>query len=356
MTAKVSSIHVNGWFGTYDKLAMTRTLHARGASASISTPSASDFVFVGDSPNDAPMFGYFPHAVGVANVMEFAGQLAALPAYVTQAASGAGFCEVDGFPARRPIAGSPPGSNCMIDLRSDTVTQPTEAMLAAMQEATYGDDSRDGDPTVQKLEALAAAKTGKEAGAFMPSGTMTNLVAMLAHAQRGGEVLLEEGSHTLSSELGGMAALAGLFYRTLPGMRGRMDLNVLREKIKRTHRNQMGTVARMDGKYAQPCERSRRCRSDTWPKCTSSRATTAFPCMSMARVSSTPPPRSTRAQKKSRSTATACASAFPRACRRRLARSYVEARISSRSPRVPPHGRRQHAPGRSARRRRHRRA
>ena len=70
---------------------------------------------------------------------------------------------------------------------------------------------------MQKLEALAAAKTGKEAGAYMPSGTMTNLVAMLAHAQRGGEVLLEEGSHTLSSELGGMAALAGLFYRTLPG-------------------------------------------------------------------------------------------------------------------------------------------
>ncbi len=129
----------------------------------------------------------------------------------------------------------------MIDLRSDTITQPTEAMLAAMQEATYGDDSRDGDPTVQKLEALAAEKTGKAAGAYMPSGTMTNLVAMLTHAQRGGEVLLEEGSHTLSSELGGMAALAGLFYRTIPGTRGRMDLNVLREKIRGTHRNQMGT-------------------------------------------------------------------------------------------------------------------
>ena len=124
----------------------------------------------------------------------------------------------------------------MIDLRSDTITQPTEAMLAAMQEATYGDDSRDGDPTVQKLEALAAEKTGKAAGAYMPSGTMTNLVAMLTHAQRGGEVLLEEGSHTLSSELGGMAALAGLFYRTIPGTRGRMDLNVLREKIRGTHR------------------------------------------------------------------------------------------------------------------------
>ena len=130
----------------------------------------------------------------------------------------------------------------MIDLRSDTITQPTEAMLAAMQEATYGDDSRDGDPTVLKLEALAAQKTGKEAGAFMPSGTMTNLVAMLTHAQRGGEVLLEEGSHTLSSELGGIAALAGLFYRTIPGTRGVMDLDALREKVRPTLRNQMGTA------------------------------------------------------------------------------------------------------------------
>ena len=130
----------------------------------------------------------------------------------------------------------------MIDLRSDTVTRPTEAMLAAMHEATYDDDSRDGDPTVQKLEALAAEKTGKEAGAYMPSGTMTNLVAMLTHAQRGGEVLLEEGSHTLSSELGGIAALAGLFYRTIPGTRGAMDLDALREKVRPTQRNQMGTA------------------------------------------------------------------------------------------------------------------
>ena len=130
----------------------------------------------------------------------------------------------------------------MIDLRSDTVTLPTEAMLAAMQEATYEDDSRDGDPTVQKLEMLAAEKTGKAAGAFMASGTMTNLVAMLAHAQRGGEVLLEEGSHTLSSELGGIAALAGLFYRSVPGERGAMNLDALREKVRPPQRNQMGTA------------------------------------------------------------------------------------------------------------------
>jgi len=130
----------------------------------------------------------------------------------------------------------------MIDLRSDTVTRPTEAMLDAMASATFGDDSRDGDATVQKLEALAAAKTGKEAGAFMPSGTMTNLVAMLAHAQRGGEVLLEEGSHTLNAELGGITAVAGLFYRGLPGRRGAIDLDALNEAVRPTLRNQMGTA------------------------------------------------------------------------------------------------------------------
>ena len=96
MTAKVSSIHVNGWFGAYDKLAMTRALMRECFDIDLDAKK-SEFVFVGDSPNDAPLFGYFPHAVGVANVMEFAGQLAALPAYVTQGASGAGFCEVTDF-------------------------------------------------------------------------------------------------------------------------------------------------------------------------------------------------------------------------------------------------------------------
>jgi threonine aldolase len=130
----------------------------------------------------------------------------------------------------------------MIDLRSDTLTRPTEAMLESMREATFGDDSRDGDATVQKLEALAASRTGKEAGVFMPSGTMTNLVAMLTHAQRGGEVLLEEGSHTLNAELGGIAGVAGLFYRGIPGKRGAMDLDMLREAIRPMTRHHMGTA------------------------------------------------------------------------------------------------------------------
>jgi threonine aldolase len=130
----------------------------------------------------------------------------------------------------------------MIDLRSDTVTRPTEAMLESMREATFGDDSRDGDETVKKLEALAAQRTGKAAGAFMPSGTMANLVAMLTHAQRGGEVLLEDGSHTLTAELGGIAGVAGLFYRGIPGKRGAMDLDALREAIRPVTRNQMGAA------------------------------------------------------------------------------------------------------------------
>jgi len=130
----------------------------------------------------------------------------------------------------------------MIDLRSDTLTRPTEAMLESMREATFGDDSRDSDATVQKLEAMAAERTGKEAGAFMPSGTMTNLVAMLTHAQRGGEVLLEQGSHTLNAELGGIAGVAGLFYRGIPGRRGAMDLERLGEAVRPTTRHQMGTA------------------------------------------------------------------------------------------------------------------
>lgn len=120
----------------------------------------------------------------------------------------------------------------MIDLRSDTVTQPTEAMLDAMHSATLGDDSRDGDPTVQKLEAQAAHKTGKEAGVFVPSGTMSNLVSLLAYASPGSQVLAEAGSHIFNSELGGLSTLAGMFYRALPGLRGAMDLDQLREHIR----------------------------------------------------------------------------------------------------------------------------
>ncbi len=130
----------------------------------------------------------------------------------------------------------------MIDLRTDTVTQPTAAMLAAMQQATQGDDSRDGDPTVIRLEALAAARTGKQAGLYMPSGTMTNLVAVLAHTQRAGEVLLERGAHMLNTELGGLAAVAGVFYKSIAGTRGAMDMDELRGAVRTMTRNNFGTA------------------------------------------------------------------------------------------------------------------
>src|SRR6478735_6952940 len=119
----------------------------------------------------------------------------------------------------------------MIDLRSDTVTLPTEEMREAMRRAELGDDSREGDPTVRRLEELAAAKTGKEAALFVASGTMSNLVALLAHTGRGGEVLLDSESHIMRSELGGIASLAGLFYRTIPSTRGAPDLAEMRELL-----------------------------------------------------------------------------------------------------------------------------
>jgi hydroxymethylpyrimidine pyrophosphatase-like HAD family hydrolase len=96
MTAKVSSIHVNGWFGRYDKLAMTRTLLREDFGIDLDAERAR-FVFAGDSPNDAPMFAYFPNAVGVANVRAFTDRIAALPTYVTQAEAGAGFVELADF-------------------------------------------------------------------------------------------------------------------------------------------------------------------------------------------------------------------------------------------------------------------
>jgi len=96
MTAKVSSIHVNGWFGAYDKLGMTRRF--LGEALAIDLAAERDrFVFVGDSGNDAPMFAYFPLSVGVANVRAFLDRLATPPAFVTERASGAGFVELADF-------------------------------------------------------------------------------------------------------------------------------------------------------------------------------------------------------------------------------------------------------------------
>ena len=92
LTAKVSSIHVNGWFGRYDKRAMTQTLLRDGFGVDVET-ARTTFAFVGDSPNDAPMFEFFTHAIGVANVRDFGARVQPLPAYVTLQRCGAGFAE-----------------------------------------------------------------------------------------------------------------------------------------------------------------------------------------------------------------------------------------------------------------------
>lgn len=93
LTAKVSSIHVNGWFGSYDKLGMTKTLMREAFGTELDAENER-FIFAGDSPNDAPMFAYFPLSVGVANVRDFGERLEAKPRYVTNGRSGDGFVEL----------------------------------------------------------------------------------------------------------------------------------------------------------------------------------------------------------------------------------------------------------------------
>jgi threonine aldolase len=98
----------------------------------------------------------------------------------------------------------------LIDLRSDTVTRPTPAMRAAMAAAEVGDDVFGDDPTVNRLQALLAEMLGFEAGLFMPSGTQSNLAALMTHCRRGDEVLLGQGAHTYRYEGGGAAVLGSI--------------------------------------------------------------------------------------------------------------------------------------------------
>ncbi|MGQ9516772.1 MAG: GntG family PLP-dependent aldolase [Anaerolineae bacterium] len=120
----------------------------------------------------------------------------------------------------------------IMDLRSDTLSQPTPAMLEAILSARLGDDSRDGDPTVMELEALAAELMGKEAAMLTASGTMSNLIAMRAHAEAGAPLILESQAHIYMNEFGGYAAVCGLQPILVPGRRGAMDLDALRAAVR----------------------------------------------------------------------------------------------------------------------------
>src|SRR5690625_1190767 len=111
----------------------------------------------------------------------------------------------------------------MIDLRSDTVTKPTEAMRKAMYEANVGDDVYTEDPTIIELEELAAEMLGKEAALFVPSGTQGIQTAVLTHCRQGDEIILEADSHIFVYEGAAISAFAGVQPRTIVGDRGAMD-------------------------------------------------------------------------------------------------------------------------------------
>ncbi|NMC86326.1 MAG: low-specificity L-threonine aldolase [Anaerolineaceae bacterium] len=114
----------------------------------------------------------------------------------------------------------------IIDLRSDTVTHPTPAMREAMAAAEVGDDVFREDPTINRLQEMAAKRMGKEAGLFLPTGTMGNLLAVMSHCQRGEEAMMGKFGHTFLHEAGGVSALGGVFVNTLPNQPdGTLDLD-----------------------------------------------------------------------------------------------------------------------------------
>lgn len=121
----------------------------------------------------------------------------------------------------------------MIDLRSDTVTLPTPAMREAMYRAELGDDVMGEDPTVNRLEALAAEMTGKEAALLVVSGTMGNLLSVLSHCRRGDEAILGDQSHIFHFEAGGASALGGVVFHPVPtGRFGELELDALKNAIR----------------------------------------------------------------------------------------------------------------------------
>jgi threonine aldolase len=128
-----------------------------------------------------------------------------------------------------------PVPNRLIDLRSDTVTTPTPAMRAAMAAAEVGDDMFGEDPTINLLQQRVAALCGKEAGLFVPSGSMGNLVMLSALTQPGDEVICHEDAHIIHFESGSLAAVAGVQARPLPGFRGMLDPEAIARAIRPPH-------------------------------------------------------------------------------------------------------------------------
>jgi len=120
----------------------------------------------------------------------------------------------------------------VIDIRSDTVTTPTEEMRKAMYTAEVGDDVYRDDPTVNRLEELAAEKLGKEAALFVPSGTFGNQLAVLTHTLRGDEIIVPSTNHVYVHEVGASAVIAGVQTRTLESPFGMPNIDVIRANIR----------------------------------------------------------------------------------------------------------------------------
>src|SRR5262245_51925735 len=118
-----------------------------------------------------------------------------------------------------------------IDLRSDTVTRPTPEMRRAMAEAEVGDDVYGEDPTVNRLEQLAAERLGKEAALFVPSGTMGNAIAVRLLTERGDEVLVERRSHVVRYELAGLSTISGVMPRMVDGAGGHLSPELVRAAV-----------------------------------------------------------------------------------------------------------------------------
>ncbi len=119
-----------------------------------------------------------------------------------------------------------------IDLRSDTVTKPTQKMKDAMYNAEVGDDVYGDDPTVKELEEYAAEIVGKEAALFVPSGTFGNQLALFVHCRPGDEVILGDDSHIVIHEVGAAAVIAGVQFRTLKSNRGEINPEEVKSKIR----------------------------------------------------------------------------------------------------------------------------
>ena len=136
-------------------------------------------------------------------------------------------------------------SKKIIDLRSDTVTKPSAAMRRAMAEAEVGDDVYLEDPTVNRLQARAAEIFGREAGLFVPSGSMGNLACIMAQAERGQEVICDAAGHVYNYEMASMSALGGVLPRVIPGVDGIMTWEQIEPAIREKNytRSQTALVA-----------------------------------------------------------------------------------------------------------------